>query len=294
MALADMSQSVTQAGLQVAFGLVGLSVAGLLGGWVVGAVVGVLILGYTAWRSGRAAFAEVSLRRMWEVGTRYRRFALLTTPSVLMNTIGLRAPLLVLIAIYGSGVGGLYALAERVAILPVTLAAAAVGQVYYAHAAPLARRQDDALKDLFIRTTRTLALYAIVPMVLVAVLAPTLFGLIFGEDWVEAGVYSAILAPWFYVILITNPTGRTLDVLERQDLHLTRESIRLGVLGLTVLLVLLVQPAPIGAVLLLSIAGCTTYSIYGYISWRAIVSDRPRRGADPPGMSSVTDSAGSP
>jgi O-antigen/teichoic acid export membrane protein len=216
------------------------------------------------------------------MGSRYRRFAFLTTPSVLMNTVGLRAPLLLLLFVYGPEVGGQYALAERVAILPVTLTAAAVSQVYYSHAAPLARRTDDSLKHLFSRTTRSLALYALAPMILMALLAPLLFGIVFGEAWVQAGLFAAALTPWFYLTLVTNPTGRTLDVLERQDLHMTREVVRLGVLAVAALVVILVHPEPVIGVLMLTVAGCTTYLLYGYISWRAIVSPRPRPGAQPP------------
>jgi hypothetical protein len=30
---------------------------------------------------------------------------------------------------------------------------------------------------------------------------------------------------------------------------------------------------------ILTVAGCITYGMYGYVSWRAIKSDRPRPGA---------------
>jgi O-antigen/teichoic acid export membrane protein len=257
----------------------------------VGAAVGALILSAAALRLNGHVFAGVSLAQMWSMAKRYRRFAFMSTPSALMNTIGLRAPLLILLFAFGTDVGGQYALAERVAILPVTLIAAAVSQVYYSHAAPLARRQDDALRSMFLRTTRSLALLAIAPMIIVVLAAPFLFGLVFGEDWTQAGIYSAILAPWFYVTLITNPTGRTLDVLERQDLHMVREGLRLGRLGATAVAILVLQPTPAGAMIMLSVVGCVTYGLYGYISWRAIVSDRPRPGVTQSGSDSDSAAA---
>ncbi len=51
---------------------------------------------------------------------------------------------------------------------------------------------------------------------------------------VRRGLFATILAPMFYVQLITNPTHGTLIVLERQDLHLQREIARLLFLGGTV------------------------------------------------------------
>jgi O-antigen/teichoic acid export membrane protein len=278
IALSGVVQSTSTAVAQILAGLLVLGAAGLLGGWIVGSLAGVVLL--AAWVIGpqRTTLAGVSPAGMWQAAKRYRRFVFLTSPSNLLNSIGLRAPLLILTAVYGTSVGGQYALAERVAILPVALAAAAVAQVYYAHAAPLARREDDSLRSLFIATTKSLAKYALIPMALTAIAAPIMFGIIFGSEWVEAGLFAAALTPWFYLTMMMNPTGRTLDVLERQDLHLSREVTRLILLAATATMIVIITPPPLGAVLMLSVAGCVTYMLYGYISWRAINSSRPRPG----------------
>jgi O-antigen/teichoic acid export membrane protein len=189
-----------------------------------------------------------------------------------MNTLGEQAPLLLLVGIYGAAVGGQYALAGRVGALPVTLVAAAVSQVFVAETARLAREQPLAMRDMFGRTTRTLALLAIGPFVLMAVLAPILAGLVFGDAWRDAGLFVTILAPMFYLQLVTSPTGGTLDVLERQDLHLVREILRLVFVGGAALIAAATHSSPIVAVAIFSVAGCLTYIAYGLTSWRAITS----------------------
>jgi O-antigen/teichoic acid export membrane protein len=110
----------------------------------------------------------------------------------------------------------------------------------------------------------------------IALVSPLVFGLVFGEEWRDAGLFVSILAPMYYVYFVTNPTGATLDVLERQDLNLIREVIRIGLMAGAVLLAALAHLSPLGGVAVVSVAGCLTYVLYGGLSWRAI-SDHRRR-----------------
>ncbi len=128
---------------------------------------------------------------------------------------------------------------------------------------------------LFWRTTRSLARTAVGPFVLMAVAAPFLAGLVFGESWRDAGLFVAILAPMYFLQLVMSPTGGVLDVLERQDLNLLREVLRLCLVGGAVLITAATGLPAVGAVCALSAAVCLTYVFYGLITWRAIV-DRDR------------------
>ena len=131
--------------------------------------------------------------------TRRRRCAL--------NVVGLELPLLWMVAVYGTGAGGQFALAQRIVALPVGVVAGAVGQVYFAEAARLVHDGVPGLRALFLKTTRSLALTAIGPFALGAVVSPFLFGIIFGQAWTEAGLYVAILAPMYFLQFVTWPTG---------------------------------------------------------------------------------------
>jgi O-antigen/teichoic acid export membrane protein len=100
---------------------------------------------------------------------------------------------------------------------------------------------------------------------------------VFGEAWRDAGWYTALLTPVYYLTLTTSPTGAKLDVLERQDLHLARELMRLVLVGGAIVLAAALQLPALAAVAVLSAAGCVTYIMYGFISWSAIVSDEHRQ-----------------
>jgi O-antigen/teichoic acid export membrane protein len=201
---------------------------------------------------------------------RFRRFPLLAMPSTFLNTVTLQLPLLMIVALYGATVGGHLVLAQRIIALPATLVAQAVGQAFLGETALLARTEPERLAPLFRRTMRMLAITAFVPVGAVAVLAPFAFPFAFGEQWFEAGVYTALLAPMYYMQFVTNPTGAVLDVLERQDLFLLREVLRLGALG--IIFVGISQPGvpPAVAVAAVSAAGCVTYTLNGVLAWRVV------------------------
>jgi O-antigen/teichoic acid export membrane protein len=270
----SVTVSGSQVAAQLALGVAGLGALGLMIGFVVGSLAGSIRLGFAAWKRNAEAFRRVSPKGVRQAARRYRRFAILTTPASLLNALGLRLPLILLIAMFGPEVTGQFALADRVIALPIALLAGAAGNAYFAQAAPLAREPSLALRGLFLRTTRSLALVAIGPVALTILLGPLLFGFIFGEEWTQAGVFAAIMAPWYGLILVTNPTSGTLGVLERQDLHLVREVLRVGVIGAAPLIAFTLHASPEGVVASMSLAGCVTYLLYGWLSWRAIVTRR--------------------
>jgi len=278
IAVNSLIQALVLVGAQLAFGVAALGATGLLAAAAIGMTAGWARLARVAWRSDADAIRGVSVRGIVQAAVRYRRFAFLSTPSVLLNSIGVRGPILVLTAIFGVTVGGQYALAERVIALPASLIAGAVGQVYTAEAAIAARDDPERLRELFIRTTKTLAATALGPAILIAVASPLLFGFIFGEEWTEAGWFVTALTPWYFAYAIANPTGSTLDVLERQDLFLGRELLRIALLSAGAVTIILLSLPPIAAVATIGLAGTVTYAAYAYISWHAIVVTPPAIG----------------
>jgi O-antigen/teichoic acid export membrane protein len=276
IALNRLTQSGSLTAVQIALGVVGFGAPGLLLGAVVGSIAGSTRLARAAWSAHADAFRRLSWAGILTVAERYIRFPIFSSASALLGALGVRAPLLLLVASYGTEVGGQYALAERLCYLPLTLVAGGVGQVFIAEGARLAHDQPGELRRLFWRTTWSLARLAIVPAVIVIIAAPYLAAPVFGDSWREAGIFVAILVPMFCLAFVVTSTGDVLYVLERQELHLLREILRLALLGGSVLIATSMHLSPAVTVAVLSAAGCLTYVLYGVVSWRAIVTYRPQ------------------
>ena len=263
---------------QIGLGALGWGAPGLVLGALTGSVAGAATLARAAWRTSSAAFRQVSLRGAAAMARRYRRFPIFASWSSLLAALALRAPFLVLLIFYGTGVGGQYALAERVLYLPVTVVAGAVGQVYIADSARMARDHPEELPRLFARTTWSLARLAVLPALAIAAMTPFLAGPVLGERWSQAGVFVAVLVPMFYATFVLTATGDILYVVERQGLQLTREVLRIVFFAGSGLLARAIGLPAIGAVAAVSLGGCCMYLLYGFISWRAIAHFRAHAG----------------
>lgn len=276
IALNRLTQAVVLSPVQIGLGTIGMGAPGLLIGAVAGSFAGSARLARRAWQGHASAFRHISWAGMRAAAHRYRRFPIFSSGSALIAALGIRAPLLLLVAFYGTTIGGQYALAERLLYLPMTIVAGAIGHVFSAESARLAReRQPSELRALFKRTTWTLARMAIGPALLIGLAAPFLTGPLFGEEWRESGLIIAILIPMFYLSFVATATGEILYIVERQPLQLVREILRVSLLGGSVLVAAGLGLSPLGTVVVLSAAGCITYTLYALISWRALSAYHP-------------------
>lgn len=236
IARSKLTQSISQASVQVGGGLTGAGSIGLIFGSIAGQLAGCVSLGARIWKENRPLFSTLSLQIVHSAARRYRRFPLVSTVSALLNSLGLQLPILVLAAYFDSAVVGLFGLTQRILLAPVALLSGAVGQVFLSEAATLASSSHSQLPGLFKAVTRKLFWIALGPVTLLAVLAPGIFRVCFGPDWTEAGLYARILAPLLLAQFVITPVAQSLIVVERLRLQLAWDGVRLVALGLAMCL----------------------------------------------------------
>ena len=234
LARTKISQAAALIVLQVGIGAVVAGPAGLLIGQTAGQGTGAFSLSLSTLR-GRRPLHGASMSSLWTVAMRYRRFPLYATPASLMNSTALLVPALLLSATYGPTTAGLYALADRVARLPITVIAASVAQVYISRAGEVVRAAGN-IRALYLSTTKRLVVIS-APLALgFAVLSPIVFPTLFGEEWELAGWFTAALSVAVACQLVVNPLSATLNVLERQPTLFVLDSCRLAATVISVIL----------------------------------------------------------
>jgi O-antigen/teichoic acid export membrane protein len=102
----------------------------------------------------------------------------------------------------------------------------AIQQVYLGEASDMARDDPEELESLYLKVSGFLAIVGILPALGLWGLGSTLFPIIFGEGWVEAGYYAEYLSITFFAQIVVNPLSVTLNVLERQGLQLIWDALR--------------------------------------------------------------------
>ncbi|GAF65022.1 hypothetical protein BTS2_1919 [Bacillus sp. TS-2] len=226
IAKTKVTQSFTQVITQLAVGIINGGVIGLILGDVLGRANGSLRLSYSIWKKSFKLLREVSFKEMKRVAKRYYQFPLLSTGSVFFNSAAIQAPVLILVALYSTQVAGWFTLAQKIIGVPMSLIARSLGQVYYGEAANLILNEPKRLQTLFYKTSLRLLLISIIPLLILALVAPNLFGIIFGAEWVIAGNYVQYLTPMFIAQFVVLPLSQTLYLLERQKWQLWWDLLR--------------------------------------------------------------------
>ncbi len=283
IARSRMSQAVALVTTQASFGMLRLGPLGLLLGEVLGRAGGVGTLAAMTWRRDRTLSRHVNTSDMARAALRYRRFPLLSSGAALLNNLGVALPALVLAALYGPRVVGWFALAQRILAAPLNLVAASVNQVFVSEAARTADANLGELRRALAKALVGIMLVAL-PYIVVLVLAgPGVFRFVFGAEWAESGVYVRVLAVMCFVEAVATATGGTLDVLQRQDLHVAREIIRVVLLAGAGLFAWLIGAGSLGGLALLSAGGALAYVVYLVLSLYAINHPRPASTPSVPG-----------
>lgn len=166
------------------------------------------------------------------VARKFWRFPLISTWSALVNSAGLNAPLIVIGALFGMDVLGLYALAHRAIGLPMTLVGQASAQAYMVEAARSMREAPTRVAGMMVRTSAAMIAIALVAVGILALVGPPLFRVVFGSSWSMAGTYIRWLAPLYIAQMAVAPVLTMTQVIERQSLQFFWDVARLvAVLG---------------------------------------------------------------
>lgn len=203
IAATKIHQSVARGGFQIGLGSAGAGAWGLVIGDIGGRVAGIVrLLSHETRQTLLPVLATISPAQLIETARRHRKLPMWSTWSTLFNELSLHFPLLILSAAYGREVAGWFGFATVILIGPLSLFAQAISSVFLAHA----RVADQAgtLADYTLKILKDLSACVIGPLLLFALLAPTLFPVIFGEQWAFSGKIAQVLVPYAAVSILSS------------------------------------------------------------------------------------------
>ncbi len=207
------TQGLGQAVFQAGLGILRVGPIGLIFGDTAGRVLGTEQLLRPLVGTLRSATLTMmalrhSARERWG-------FARVMTAASLLNVLSLQMPFLMIPALFDLPLSGQYFLAYKLLVLPTSLVAAAVSQVFFGEAS--ARRQDPARLHALARNTAvSLFAFSIPTYMTVLVAGPALIHVVFGSQWAMAGLYAQIMAPGLILWGVANPISTLLLVGRRE------------------------------------------------------------------------------
>ena len=202
---------------------------------------------------------------------RYKNFPLLNLPATLVNLLANQAPQL-LLNTFGESIVGYFAMSQKVLGSPVTLFSTSVSHVFKERASSDYRNKGNC-RPIFLQTFKSLFLISVVPFILLFFLAPRLVPIIFGSQWIEAGVYIQALTLMYFFKFTVSPLSYVIIIAEKQKLNLIFQILLLilsiGSIGYGIYI-----QSPLIGVVLYSISYSIIYLIYLIISYKLSKNDK--------------------
>lgn len=203
------------------------SAASLIGSALIGNTSGLVILATSAWRdSHRRIVLCFDIGRLRSVARRYYKFPLYNSWSVLLNTLSWQLPALLLTRYFGAESAGYFSVGMRVLSVPMDVIALSISQVFFQRAAEAKAR--GCLPGIVESAVRRLLAFGVLPILVLGIIAPELFSVVFGARWREAGVYVQLLAPWICVWFVSSPLSVLINVVDKQILGVVFNAVIFG------------------------------------------------------------------
>ena len=205
-----------------------------------------------------APIEEESRLGAWQLAGKYGDFALLRTPQTFINALSASLPIMMLASYFGPVSVGYYALANTVLGIPGAMIGGSVMQVFYPRVNEAFHRGEN-IRELIVKATLGLAFAGAIPLAAVLIAGPTLFSVVFGAGWEQAGVYAQWLSVWLFFQYVNKPAVSAIPALKLQKGLLFYELFSTGSKIFALWLGFIIYESDIAAIALFSVFGVIAY-----------------------------------
>ena len=187
---------------------------GLILGQIIGQAIVTFILGKKIWQEDVNALKVVSTNMQITQLKTYKKFPLLNLPNAIIDGVRLVGIDTLITKFFTSSILGQYYLAFRMLQAPMSIIGSSFSQVFIQKIASVDKKEINVIVKKFI----SLSFIITVPIFsLIYFLAPLIFKIIFGKEWIIAGNIASILCPWIALNFISSPISNVYIVLNKQE-----------------------------------------------------------------------------
>ncbi|WDE16076.1 oligosaccharide flippase family protein [Acinetobacter schindleri] len=220
-----ITQSVFGVITQISLGTLGFFSFGLIAGQIVKVSAGIRRLVENFLYDSAEILKKISFFSLKKTFIKNEKFPKFSTLEALANTAGVQLPIIFIASKVGGGEAGHLMLAMQVMAIPIAFIGSAVAQVYLANAPEELKKGK--LKDFTIRCLCSLLKIGVVPLILLSILSPYIFPIIFGPEWRRSGEMMVWMIPWFCFQVLVSPISMSLNILDQQKTALLLQIIGL-------------------------------------------------------------------
>ncbi|WP_129738497.1 lipopolysaccharide biosynthesis protein [Massilimicrobiota timonensis] len=167
----------------------------------------------------RKMFKTVTRKNMLVVLKKYKKQLIFGTPSNFINGLSYSILNFFITSLYGLSTFGYYSLSYRMLGIPLTLIGSNMAKIFFQEASEEYNKTKKFRKSLK-KNSVVISVISIFVTIVLILICPTLFPVIFGKEWINAGRYIVILAPMFGIRLIVSVFSAGLIVANKQNIEL--------------------------------------------------------------------------
>lgn len=215
--LSKYSQSLGGNLAKIGFGLFSSSSIGLILGRLVGQFCGIILLIIPILKSNLNIKKSFNRYNISSTIVRYKKFPLFSTPTLILISMSSQIPIIFISKFFGSDYVGFYGLAISITFLPVTFIGKSIQDVFYSEAASVAYSDPVKVKKLSNSLLKKLILLGLLPMAVLFLFGPQLFSIVYGNEWLTAGIFSRLLTLYVFSYLVFHPVSVVFSIYEKQN-----------------------------------------------------------------------------
>jgi lipopolysaccharide exporter len=247
---------VSVASSKIASGFcIGSSAGWLITGNIIGQSISIIILGYTLLRYYLSELRKtIRKANILCVAQEFRDFPKYRIWTGFLNSVNQNLPVFWLAYFFSNEVVGFFGLANSLLRKPINLISQSISRVFLQKAAETEVQSQDHRKNLT-KATLGLAFIGIIPFGILMIGGRCIFTFLFGNEWLEAGLYVQLLAPWLFTLFINSPSTQLLLVKRELRFSLFFNIWNIFFRSLAIVIGMLLFREPWGALLLFSVIG---------------------------------------
>lgn len=260
--------SGTNGGLKILFQVVGkLGAFGLVLSEAISQIASLCLFGFKFFKKNLLAIKQLSKRDIIVSAKEYKSFPIYSLPADFLNIFSRELPVLLLSGYFGAGTVGFYMLTKRTMDAPFTLLSTSILEVFKQQATEDYHKYGNC-EDIFLSTLKKLILISIIPFSILYFIAPTLFSIVFGPEWIIAGEYAQILVIMYFFKFTCSPLSYVFYITDNLKIDLVLNVFIIIIIYSALYLSHLIFESPQISILCFSISYSIIYIFSLWISYR--------------------------
>lgn len=218
-AVSRVNQSLFQGFAQTSLGFLQVS-GGLICGQFVGIVSGSIYL-LKKDRNYKSLIRKSKINSIQKQGIKYHKFPTYGVWGALCDAGAVQMPVILLTKFYSNSVTGMFSLTFRVLNMPTSIISSAIAQVLFQKVVVISQTEPEKLNLYIIKMFLLLFIIYLPAVPVLFIWGESLFSIIFGNEWSQAGVYAGYLVIAVAVRFAVSPLSAVLGL---------EQNIKMGVL----------------------------------------------------------------